>query len=371
MSVSVVGDGDLYYFKEGEWRSLVESPPIGENVSGASVLDVCRNWTLETDMQYPNYGGTATVNSVNVGLFDYVYKTGNQTPTSDMSEWFTGANDARSAWVLVDGDLTVNSGVMFRPPTRKLFTVVYVTGDLAVNGTMTMTTRGANHNGTGESGGAVTAADLRIATGTFSAVVDPQVPAAGGAGGAGGSNAAGSNGSAGSAGGTGGGGGGTGLGSSPRVGVGGDGSSGTSFSGGSGGGGAITTSADLVEAGDAEPNGGQGGFGIASGNTARTQGCGNPFGTLTGGAPPLDYIVQEGTGGTLIIICEGALSGSGVVNSNGANNGGAARAGGSTGGGSITILYGSDTSTITPAASGGVSATGGNGGAGTARKLAL
>jgi hypothetical protein len=369
MSVTVVGDGDLYYFKEGEWRSLVESPPIGEDVSGASVLDVCRNWPLETDMQYPNYGGTATVNSVNVGLFDYVYKTGNQTPTSDMSEWFTGSNDARSAWVLVDGDLTVNSGVMFRPPTRKLFTVVYVTGDLVMNGTMTMTSRGANHNGTGESGGAVTAADLRIATGTFSAVVDPQVPAAGGAGGAGGSNAAGSNGSAGSAGGTGGGGGGTGAAGSGRIGIGGDGSAGTSFSGGSGGGGAITTSAALVEAGDAEPNGGEGGFGIGSGNTAYSEGCGNPVGALVGAAGPSN--AQGGTGGTLVVICEGTFAGSGVVNSNGSNNGAPFRGGGSTGGGSITIFYGSDTSTITPVASGGISATGGNGGAGTARKLAL
>ena len=50
------------------------------------------------------------------------------------------------------------------------------------------------------------------------------------------------------------------------------------------------------------------------------------------------------------------------------------RAGGGSGGGSITIIYGSDTSSITPNANGGAAgagnATGGRGGNGTARKLA-
>jgi hypothetical protein len=52
--------------------------------------------------------------------------------------------------------------------------------------------------------------------------------------------------------------------------------------------------------------------------------------------------------------------------------------GGASGGGSITIMYGSDTSSITPSAAGGSGVTGSgantvgaNGGAGTARKLQL
>ena len=380
MTVSVVGDGDLYYFKGGEWRSLVESPPIGENVSGASILDVCRNWTLETDMSYPNYGGTATVNSVNVGLFDYVYKTGNQTPTSDMSEWFTGSNDARSAWVLVDGDLTIGSEVMFRPPARKLFTVVYVTGDLAVNGELTMTSRGANHSGTGESGGATTAADIRIATGTFSGVVDPQVPAAGGGGAAGvlaGSNANvnGTNGSAGSAGGTGGGGSGGAFGTNSTSGA---GAGGTSFCGGAGGGGIVVTTGATNTAEPGGADGGKGGDPVRIGNNAAGAGGGNPGGVnTTTGLRGVD-----GIGGVLVVIVEGELSGSGTISANSLPNLNAAfRTGGGMGGGSVTVLYGTDTSSITPSASGSLqllfaqlstgSAYGGGGGAGTARKLAL
>ena len=79
----------------------------------------------------------------------------------------------------MNGNLTINSGQTFIPSVRKLFTVLYVTGNLVVNGSISMTGRGANHSGTGSSGGATTAVDIRIGTGTFSAVVNPQIPAAG------------------------------------------------------------------------------------------------------------------------------------------------------------------------------------------------
>ena len=369
MSLAALGTGTLNYFDGTEWKSVGET--VGGDLSAASVLEMCRNWPYTGHLEFPARGGTMTLNSVALGEYDWVYKQGNQTTGSQTEPWFTGTIDTHSAWVLVNGDLTIASDTLLRPPFRKLFTVIYVSGDLIVNGRISMTARGANHNGTLQSGGSVTSGAIRIATGTFSGVTDPEVPAAGGAGGAGGTNAAGSNGSAGSGGGTGGGGGGTGLGTSSRVGVGGDGSAGTSFCGGSGGGGAITTAAALVEAGDAESNGGKGGFGIGSGNGAYSEGGGNPPGDTQGTARAASYAVQEGNGGVCIIIVEGELSGAGVIDADGKLNGAPFRSGGATGGGSITIMYGTDTSTITPTASGGISAAGGNGGAGTARKLAL
>jgi hypothetical protein len=149
-----------------------------------------------------------TVDSQSLGSYDWAWKNGNQTISATQPfDWFTATQDTRSAWVIVDGDLTINAGMELRPTSRKLFTVVYVTGDLACNGSISMSQRGANHSGTGESGGATTAAAILIATGTFSTVVDPKVPAAGGAGGAAVStSAAGNVGAAGTGGGTGGGG---------------------------------------------------------------------------------------------------------------------------------------------------------------------
>jgi len=93
----------------------------------------------------------------------------------------------------------------------------------------------------------------------------------------------------------------------------------------------------------------------------------------------------------LVIYCTGTLSGSGTIVANGTNGGAAYTtnpafrpyAGGGSGGGSITIFYGTDTSSITPAATGGAGGPATNtsdpgstypgnaGGNGTARKLAL
>lgn len=366
--VSVVGSGDLRYFKNNAWQSLGQV--LGGDISGSSVLDLCRNWPYMDHMDYPSFGGTATINSNNVGLYDWVTKVGNQTvSSSDMSAWFTGSVDTRSAWIIVDGNLTVDSGALLLPPSRKLFTVVYVTGDLTVNGEISMTMRGANHSGTGISGGATTAVDLRIATGTFSAVVDPQVPASGGAGGASVTSANGNTGSAGSGGGTGGG----GSGGNVISGSSGAGSAGTSFTGGTGGGGSIGANGTAGGA-----NGGSGGNGASSGNPYWSSGGGNPGGTAGGTAAQRP--ARSGTGGVLLVIVEGQLSGSGLVSADAVKNiVGVFRTGGSAGGGHVTIMYGTDVSSITPTAAGGSAdnsfaagaSYGGGGGAGTARKLAL
>jgi hypothetical protein len=81
----------------------------------------------------------------------------------------------------------------------------------------------------------------------------------------------------------------------------------------------------------------------------------------------------------IVIYCTGTFSGGGSITANSSGTGGTGwnGAGGSAGGGSITVFYGTDTSSITPAATGG-GATGSNagnpggaGGAGTARKLSF
>ena len=192
-------------------------------------------------------GGTMTLNSVSLGSYDYTYIGGDENITSfSNGNYFTSTADSRSALIYVDGDLTIASGQTFIPSNRKLFTAIYVKGNLEVAGTISMSARGANHGGVPVSAGNI----KLIADGTYSSVPNPQIPSGGGSAGAASAEAqsnddkTGGNGGAGSAGGTGGGGGGgAGVGGNNPGGYngrakGGAGAAGTSFSGGPGGGGA-------------------------------------------------------------------------------------------------------------------------------------
>lgn len=356
----------------------------------ADDLEVFMASMVDYDSATPSAGGTLALNSVALGSYDYTIKRGNQTVSSfSNTDWFTTTADTRSALIAVNGNLTINSGQTFIPSNRKLFTCIYVKGDLTLNGSISMNARGANHSGT-------TKGNIKIITGTYSGVSDPQVSSDGGAGGAAVTATNGNvNGTAGTAGTNGGSGGGGAGGARANTGSSntkaGNGSGGTSFSGGTGGGGIWTNTTATTTAGSGVANGGAGGAGVRANNTSSTAmgGAGNPDGASVG---PLTGTNADGTGGVLIIFVTGTLSGSGSVVANGVQGrrytGGDLRgtsAGGSSGGGSVTILYNVDTSSITPTANGGAAApgtgncssgtcsggSGGAGGNGTARKLAL
>jgi len=342
------------------------------NISAGSIAVIAKGMANSTpSTSAPTAGGTMTINSVSLGSYDYTIKSGSQTVTSfTNSDWFTSTEDTRSAWIVIKGDMTINSGVTFQPSNRKLFTVLYVAGDLTVSGTLSMTGKGANHNGTGVSGGATTKGAIRIVDGTFSSVTNPQVPSDGGAGGTT-SYSASQPGSAGTAGGTGGGG--SGTNDNTTFGY---GAAGTSFSGGSGGGGGRTYSG-LTNIGGtaATANGGAGGNALGAGGPYPTAnpssgGGGNNGGTGGENAGP------NGTGGVLIVIIEGTLRGSGAIEAKGVAGASASeRPGGATGGGSLTILAPADSSSFTPSAAGGagygIYGSQPSGGAGTARKLVV
>ena len=330
---------DKQLYNEGS-NAYIVPIPSSPAANSDSILTFAR--ALYNSYKIANYDisprgyNQLQINSQAVGFFEFTYLYGNKLIKSNEGQnWFTSTKDTVSSWIIVNGDLNLTSGYSIIPSARKLFTVLYVKGDLTVNGTISMTARGANHSGTGDSGGFTAPVNIRIGTGTFSSISNPQVPSTGGAGGSG----SGVSGTAGTSGGSGGGG--SGL---VSAGTSGDGASGTSFSGGSGGGGGISGTGNNGTA-----NGGAGGT-VSSGTGAA--GTGNPTG---------------GTGGTLIIICEGTLSGSGTIVSNGSNN----TTGGASGGGSVTVLYKYD-GNLTPTNTGGTtSGSGGAGGAGSARKLAI
>lgn len=331
----------------------------GGDLATLSLLTAARTMIGGERATTPLAGGALTINEEPVGSYDYKVSGTTTISSFSTSEWFTSTEDTRSSWIIINGNLTINSGQTVIPSVRKLFTVIYVTGNLVVNGSISMRGRGANHSGTGNSGGATTEANIRIGTGTFGAVVNPQVPATGAEGGAVRTTTGANNGTAGTVGGSGGG----GSGYAFSGGTAGSGARGTSFSGGSGGGGAYGGTGT-----NAVSNGGAGGNGSQQTGSLVTGGAGNPGGTLKSGAG------GDGTGGTLIVIVEGSLSGTGTISVNGIDStrfSGTVPGGGS-GAGSLTVLFGTNpSSAVTVTATGGSGLSGGNGGNGTARKLAL
>jgi hypothetical protein len=321
----------------------------------------------------PTAGGTLTINSISLGSYDYVKRNTSVTLNNFVSsEWFTDTEDSRSAFVYVNGDLAIPSGQVLKPSKRKLFTCIYVKGNLIVNGEISMTGRGANHS---VSGSNITAQDILIKSGTYSGVLNPRVPAAGGGGGAGGvdpdgawgGSGNGNPGGSGTAGSTGGGGGGAHYTPVQPVSTarGGNGAAGTSFSGGSAGGSAFSGNNSSMNL-DAQANGGYGGDSMNYYANGTIPGAGNPTGRSFNSNSTVGSNVVTGTGGILIIIVDGQFSGSGAVTAQGVA-GDAISGGSSSGGGSVTILTKLDIGPTPNANS--VTASSGSGGAGTARKL--
>lgn len=318
----------------------------GGNLEAASLKDAAE-FMVTADATAPTSGGTLTINSTSVASYDWCKIKGDHTVSAfNAATYFTGTQDSRSAFILFDGNLTINSGQTFIPSVRKLFTVIYVKKNLTLNGTISMSARGANHSSSG--GSNISPPDIRIANGTYSGVSNPQIPSAGAA-----SNASGS------AGQTGGG----GHGSNGFAASGAAGRAGTSFTGGTGGSGGC-------DYGNGNPGviwGGPGGCQSYCGGTGSIGGgAGNPGGCGCGhgGAGQAG---GNGTGGVLVIFVKGTYSGTGAVTASGVNGGLAnvCATGGGSGGGSITIFCGVD-SGPTPSAPGGAM----RGGSGTARKLA-
>jgi hypothetical protein len=350
------------------------APPPGPPSSAADMVAWGR--ALATlDAQSPAAVSQAvTVDGETLPPYDLAILDGPHTVSAfSAGAYFTATEDSRPAVVVVKGDLTVNASQTFTPSVRKPFVYLYVDGACVINGEVSMSHRGANHSASGSD---LVAARLRIYTGTLSAVVDPQIPAAGGAGAVSPTlGAAGLAGGAGTGGGTGGGGSG-GVSGVGGVGSSGTGAAGTSYSGGSG-----TGAARGIAGPDAEARGGAGGDAAIvagqTGNRGLGGGAGNPGGTQIEIGTATADAGAAGSGGVLVVVCEGALSGSGAVVADGAAGGSAASAatssgGGGSGGGSVSVLAASGT--VTTTANGGPGGTGstqngGAGGLGTARVL--
>lgn len=276
--------------------------------------------------------------------------------------------------------LTIGVGntVTVDQPCRGL--MIYVQGDCTINGTLSMTARGAyadptvsgasDANAVSSSGlqmpfitasdtqtlsaaaalfnGTGTAARSLIAqhksiSGNGKIVTFVRQGASGGAGGGSGSGwKVGAVGSDGTIGQTGGGAGGAGSYGDPSGfgGTGGSGSYGSCFSGGSGGGDGQYNS---QYGGDAQPWGGRGGNAAATTNYGNAGGVGNPAGSSAGGGNAMPQLAS-GTGGLLILVVGGNLTfgSNGRIVSQGSTSNlasGDIFRGGSSGGGNILVAY--------------------------------
>lgn len=258
--------------------------------------------------------------------------------------------------------LTVNASRTLTTDNRCKALLIYVAGNCTINGTISMSARGASASASAasdfyrlKSGAGTTSGnpntdlfpqEVNIGGVATIKVEAPQVGASGGAnqphsGGAVTGNA----GAAGSAGQTGGGGGGAADGGG-ATGL--AGAAGTAFSGGSGGGGASENGAGNMTGGTA--NGGAGGAGSTVSSPSHYGGggggAGNPGGAL-GSSGSGGSAGGNGTGGTLILIVGGTLTfgASSTISANGVAGGtssGGTRAGGGgggSGGGSIIVLH--------------------------------
>ena len=141
--------GDVVkHIKDGDWnQSYAETGQVRDQTAQTTTK---RSAVICTGSLYLN-GNFA-------GQYDYAYISGNTTTDAvDQQDaydhWFTGNQDTHWALVCVDGTLTQGDRAIIKPPVRKLGFVLNVDGAYTLNGMTSMTNRGANHSGTGDSHG--------------------------------------------------------------------------------------------------------------------------------------------------------------------------------------------------------------------------
>jgi hypothetical protein len=340
-------------------------------------------------------GGQLTINDNPCGNYEFnLLEDGTTLSQASVATLFSNTNDI-STWIVCKGDLTINSSTVLIPTVnpsytlpststyeyppdpdakRRLFMVLYVKGNLIFSNSSSGISMSACGGNTSEAGVNIASFTVPVASSLFynsyanSGVSLTSVGGVGGSPAAGGSDV--NSGTPGTNGAidltgttiqTGGGGSGNVIGREVSVfsGAGGDGSP---FSGGAGGG-----SANIDERSSATAGSSLGGAGGNGNNplssTSTCGGTGNPGGTATNGATGL-----IGTGGVVIVICEGTIDsqGGGFIRANGVNSSEfintnfEVASGGASGGGSIVVVQSSSLSTFPT-----LQALGGTGGGGT------
>jgi hypothetical protein len=142
--------------------------------SAPSIYEFCRgimyNWFPPTNFTREHVAGSLSINGQNVGNLDFIVVPGQTVTAANLANWFSQTKDTASSFLFVKGNLSIDAGQVLTPPTRKLFTVVYVSGNLSfgdTNSAISMSQRGANHSGQGDSGGATTEVEIKVGPSTI------------------------------------------------------------------------------------------------------------------------------------------------------------------------------------------------------------
>jgi hypothetical protein len=144
--------------------------PPNNAYSATSIYQFCQNimynWFPSNNFTRTPVSGSLTLNSQPVGNVDFTVIPGLTLNNANINSVFTETKDTASSFIFVKGNLTV--GDTLTPPARKLFTVVYVAGNLTMqaDSQISMTRRGANHSGAGDSGGDTTAVQIPVGPNT-------------------------------------------------------------------------------------------------------------------------------------------------------------------------------------------------------------
>lgn len=400
--VEVTKEGGSHSLDEAAAQANAEAGiPVNQGMftlKQASKLATQGNWDFgrslyDLAMRVPDGDSVLKGTNGDINIEAYTFSDGNllSTPTDIGS----ATPDERMCILRYPNGLHVNSGVLLQPQTRKRGMAIFVEGDCTVDGTISMTARGAIAPGQrihvigshhiAAYGGKGAKAQVSLGNITTHYIGN------GLTGEAGAGNACG-----------GGGGGGMArydVGSANGNHYAGAGARGTSFSGGGGGGSHSNnnwgTEGTDYYSGSAQPDGGAGGRSWQNWNAPASGGAGNPGGAgglyeSPSGEKKLDTPGESGTGGLLILFVTGTLTVNGTIEAKGSNAVLGANAqigaytptgtsgGGGSGGGSVNIFYGTayvDNGTVSVA--GGLGGTwvsyisssyyapGGNGGAGS------
>lgn len=353
-------DSNLKIVNIGDIKIVAD---VNSTIEEKSILDALKNTIFNSSGNYKikvnakNSEGTEetveySTNLIKVDgnlVLDGINSVQGSTLVSNVYEFGDNTKDVATATtyaqntiiLIVNGDLTINNGVVLtacKSPTGyggpKGF-IIYCTGKITNNGTISMTARGAK--AVGEN---VYLYENNDSTYEY-------VPSVGGIGGTSvNSNTIyegqrpGIDGEDGTIRKTGGGGSGATWHWINAGGYSGPGAAGTSYSGGAGGGGCDTRTWSPT-AGAGGINGGAGGLGISnysSGHRA-SGGAGNPGGSYTASGGSYGAVGANGTGGLLVIYAN-VIENNNTISSEGSLAGNIDLApGGSSGGGSINIFY--------------------------------
>jgi len=322
-------------------------------------------------------GGKFTLNGNPCGRYEYNILAGGTTLVqASVATLFSSTPDICS-FIVCKGNLTLASSTVlipnvnpsYTPPStgtyaypndpdakRRLFMVVYVTGNLTFTDTSSSISMSACGGNTDTTGANIGSFNIPIANNIYNSStpnITPVIQSVGGAGGnsvssLGGNGNTGTNGASTTSSLTTGGG---GSGSANQA-ASGAGGTGSAFSGGAGGG-SSTKSNPGFDGSSLGGAGGNGSVGSGAGGTGNLGGSGGTAG-LTG------------TGGILIIICEGNITPNGAsVQANGVNSAATGSYGGGASGGGITVvIQSSSTGSFPSTKSAGGGITGSAGGAG-------